>query len=147
MYMKKLLTFFLFLALLLCNPSNAFAEIIGGIDFPSGEISFADFIVSYTVGDDVDAAHSDSNNALGIPDFDGEDATLGYVSLGHGGSMVLQFTDNSLTASGDSFLDLYIFEIGGAEEATSVSISSDGIDWISVGIVSGAQKGLILMPS
>ena len=51
--------------------------------------------------------------------------------------MVLRFTDNSLTTSGDSSADLHLFETGDAIEPMEVSISKDGSSWIALGTVSG----------
>lgn len=64
------------------------------------------------------------------------------MSLGVGGSIVLRFTDNSLTTSGDTNYDLWVFEIGGAIEPTHVEISTNGSTWISVGNAGGATDGV-----
>lgn len=58
------------------------------------------------------------------------------------GELVLQFTDNYLTTSGDAGLDLWIFEVGGLVEATDIYISTDSADWIYVGWVGGATAGI-----
>ncbi|MEX2453643.1 MAG: hypothetical protein WD470_03010 [Rhodospirillaceae bacterium] len=117
----------------------ALAVPFGGVEFPDGAVSFADQVVSYTPGPGALAPHNDPDAALGVPDSGGAGT---YVSLGWGGELVLRFTDNSLTTSGDSTLDLWIFEIGGAVEPTDVYISVDGSDWVSVGFVGGATAGV-----
>jgi hypothetical protein len=64
------------------------------------------------------------------------------VSLGDGGQITLRFTNNSLTGSGSSALDLWIFEVGPDVEDTFVDISKDGANWFSVGKVAGATAGI-----
>ena len=83
-----------------------------------------------------------SANALGAPDYTGSNYTNSYVSLGDQGSIILQFTDNALTTSGNNEKDLWIFEVGGAIEPTSVSISTNAIDWINVGDTGGGKYGI-----
>ena len=73
-----------------------------------------------------------------------------FTSFGEGGSLTLRFTDNVLTGSsasgtvtgiGDSFKDLYIFEVGVAE-SSSVEISADGTTWYNVGSIGGGGTGI-----
>ena len=64
------------------------------------------------------------------------------VSLGVGGSLTVQFTDNALSGSGNADLDLWIFEIGPDIEDTFVEISMNGTDWFSVGKVGGSTSGV-----
>ena len=136
------------LFIMLCAMSPVWAEEINGVEFPDGTASFADQVVSYQVG-----SGSVSDNvkvpaaALGAPDYylygdyDNND-NVTFVSLGEGGTLVLKFTDNSLTTSGDDSMDLWIFEIGPAVEATFVAISKDGTNWIDVGRVEGSVSGI-----
>jgi hypothetical protein len=123
--------------------ASAQATIFGGVDFPDGAASFADSVVSYDPafggGAVPTAPYQVTSQALGIPDYPG---TPGYVSLGAGGRIVLRFTDNSLTGSGNSALDLWIFEVGPDVEAMDVDISKNGADWFSVGTVSGSTAGV-----
>jgi hypothetical protein len=116
------------------------ATIIGGVDFPNGEVSFADSVYAYSPGPDVGTGYDDPNAALGIPDYSGADNTA--VSLGDGGFLTLQFTDNSLTTSGDDALDLWIFEVGAVTEWMNVAISTNAIDWIGLGDVLGQPTGI-----
>lgn len=120
----------------------AHAEEIGGVEFPGGELSFADEVVSFTVGLSASEPYINASNALGRPDYEGIDDGGTYVSLGTGGSLILRFVDNSLTTSGDSQPDLWIFEIGGAVESTYVYISKDALNWIPVGSVAGSVSSV-----
>ena len=113
---------------------QASAVLIGGVDFPDGAVSFADSVVSYSKGTNVGAGWDDPTAALGVPDFGPANTA---VSLGIGGILILQFTDNSLTTSGDATPDLHVFEIGSAIEVFNLSISIDGISWIDLGDVLG----------
>lgn len=119
---------------------SARAEIYGGVNFPGGASSFADAVVSYDptfgLADGPQASARDSSQALGVPNVSG------YVTLGDGGRITLRFTDNSLTGSGSSALDLWIFEVGPDVEDTFVDISKDGLNWFSVGKVAGATAGI-----
>lgn len=142
--------------LLFLTPVFAHAVPFGGIEFPDGAVSFADAVVSYEPnfagGPVPSAAHSGTFNLLGIPDAPspfGEclnpDPNLCTVlSLGNGGRVVVQFTDNFLTRDGTPADDLHIFEAGPAVERTFIEVSEDGIAWIPVGDVSGATAGVDL---
>lgn len=129
-------------------PSGAGATVFGGVEFPEGVASFADAVADYSVGSGgVTAANQMSGAALGAPDYtQGDDCNIipvcPSVSLGSGGFITLQFTDNRLTGSGDDSPDLWIFEVGPEVEATFVAISKDGIDFVSVGSVEGATAGI-----
>jgi len=86
------------------------AASFGGVDFPDGALSFADEVVLYDplFGGGLqpsDAAARDAAEALGIPDYTSSPG-IDYVSLGDGGRLVLRFTDNSLTGSGDNALEI-----------------------------------------
>ena len=117
--------------------SDASAGLIfDSINFPAGAESFADAIISYSPGSDVGTGFNEPSAALGIPDREAG-PTNTVVSLGDGGVLTLQFTDNSLTTSGDSTSDLYIFEIGGVLEDYNVAISTDLLTWIDLGDVKG----------
>ena len=106
-----------------------------GVTFPDGDISFADEVVSFAPGDDVAAPHLDSSQVLGAPDGN-------HLSLGDDGTLVVRFTDNSLTTSGDAAPDLHIFEVGAVVEVFNVSISQDGISWIDLGDLSGQPTSI-----
>lgn len=129
------------------NPVRA--EIFDGVEFPQGEISFADAVVSYDNKDGPTEPHSNPVNALGEPDYNNPNSCsspdeCSFVSLGDGGSIVLQFKDNFLTGSGDNALDLWIFEIGPDVEDTFVEISKNNQSWSSIGKVVGSTRGIDL---
>lgn len=138
--------FFLMFAI---SPFKSHATLIGGVEFPQGEISFADSVHSFTpniLNSEPGDIFLGANNALGVPDHAGEFCTTvedcTFVSLGDGGSIVLEFVDNLLTGSDSTALDLWIFEIGGDVEDTFVDISVDAVTWFSVGAVGGATSGI-----
>jgi hypothetical protein len=121
-------------------------NIQGGADFPAGAASFADAVDSYdpviNAGEPT-APHRDSANAVGVPDYAGDNDCTGdpgcsFVSLGDGGSITLRFLDNALTGSGNADPDLFVFEVGPDIEDTFVEISMDGLLWESVGSVGGS---------
>lgn len=121
------------------------AELIGGIEFPQGAVSFADSVVSFSPGlvgsgAEPSAPHLGAGNALGAPNYAGVNScasqpACSFVSLGDGGSIVLRFVDNKLTGSDSTARDLHIFEVGPDVEDTFVDISKDGITWYGVGKV------------
>jgi hypothetical protein len=141
-----ILSTFFFLALMLVS-GVAQATIYEGIDFPAGAASFADAVVAYEPdfgGGPVPALRNqEAQRALGIPR---QPPDLIDVSLGNGGRITLQFTDNSLVGSGDRTPDLWVFEVGsnlGAwNEPTFVEISTDGIVWHPVGMTLGGIRGI-----
>ncbi len=130
------------------NCSAAWAVPYGGIEFPEGEISFADVVVAYEPlfgggpgpfeipGND--GTIIDPTKALGAPQLTFDED----VALGNGGRITLQFTDNALTGSGTSDHDLHIFELGADVEDTFVEISKDGIAWHGIGKVFGAISSI-----
>lgn len=118
------------------TPQAAKAVLIGGVEFPQGAISFADEVTAYSVGGGgVASANQNSSLAVGVPNGP-------FVSLGDGGSIILRFTNNLLTGSGNSDLDLWIFEVGPDVEDTFVAISKDGINFTDIGKVFGATSGI-----
>jgi hypothetical protein len=122
----------------------------GTVEFPAGEVSFADVIVDYSPvinSGQPTEPYRGAVNALGVPDYTGsngcaDQASCTFVSLGDGGSIVFRFTDNILTGSDDNSADLHIFEIGPDVENTFVDISVDGSTWLSVGSVGGSVSSI-----
>lgn len=138
--------------------ANASLVTYDGIDFPQGNVSFADKVISYDPdysggNEPFDSNYTDPDSALGAPDYD---SPTGSVSLGSGGLLQLLFTDNALTNSGNSDNDLHIFEIGPDVEDTFVAIrptadtfnllsptySPDANGFFSVGSVTGATSSI-----
>lgn len=115
-----------------------------GLLFRQGNVSFADAVVNYTPlaggGPAPEAQFQNVNNALGAPNAAnlGSEPTdnLGTVSLGYGGSITVQFTDNFLTGDGTAAPDLVVFEVG-AIESVRVEVSRDGNIFTPVGTVGG----------
>jgi OmpA-OmpF porin, OOP family len=105
------------------------------IFFPLGDASFADEVVLFQMGHPgpIEEAQ-DPHAALGPPDRI-RNGDRKEVTLGCGGVLTLRFVDNALVDVDGP--DLYIFELGGDVEPTTLSISSDGNHWIDVGKISG----------
>lgn len=116
--------------------------------FPGGDISWADAVVSFRPGDPAASRSRDPNAALGEPDYQGVDDAedeATYVSLGHGGELVLAFADNVLV-DGEG-VDLAIYEIGPEVEPILIAISEGGEDWTTeVGCVEGATCAVDIAP-
>lgn len=135
-------------AALVLGGNQAAAEIIGGVDFPQGQLSFADAVVSFASGAAgmPSPAYLGPSNALGAPNYTGpscaDQASCTFVSLGVGGALVLRFDDNVLTGSNNSDFDLWVFEVGPNVEDTTVDLSIDGLTWLSVGLVTGSTRGI-----
>jgi hypothetical protein len=129
------------LLMLAIMATSAQAELIEGIEFPDGNKSFADAVVSYAPGAGVKSPYNQATLALSRPD-NVEGGAPEFVSLGNQGQLVLRFSDNALTTSGNSNHDLWVFEIGAEIEATDVYISQDGYSWIYVGSTAGGTRGI-----
>lgn len=109
----------------------------GGFVFmPTGKISFADVLVSYTEGEPKATMNGIPEISLGEANYNIE-LGQGFFTLGCGGTITVRFTDNALTDIEGP--DLYIFEVGSEIEATQLEISKDGINWINVGEISGGR--------
>jgi hypothetical protein len=137
-------------AALLVAPLGVRAELIGGVEFPEGAVSFADAVIAYApilVGTGPTEPHRGAVNAVGVPNYASvnscaSQAVCTFVSLGDGGSITLRFVNNLLTGSGTVAPDLWIFEVGPDVEDMSVEISKDGATYFSVGAVGGATAGV-----
>lgn len=127
--------------LLTLGAQTAQATSIGGIEFPDGALSFADSVYSYSPGGSVTATYADPTQALGLPDYPAGSSD-GFVSLGYGGTLILKFTDNSLTTSGDDTADLHVFEVGSAVELMQIAISTNGSSWIDLGTLEGQPTSI-----
>lgn len=109
---------------------------------PMGKISFADKLVEYKVGYPAPVKkYRDSTQCLHEPNYRNYH-TPSFVSLGCGGVLVVEFTDNGfMNLPGD---DLYIFEVGPSREAAKVEISENGVDWLYAGTISGGKSSIDL---
>lgn len=122
--MKKWPRLLIALVLGQCWRATAGAEEFGGIEFPQGEISFADTVIRHDPlfgggNGPTDPNFLDPEAALGVPDYARD---VGSVSLGSGGIIEIGFVDNALTNSADDAPDLHIFEIGPDVEDTFVAV-------------------------
>jgi len=133
-------------ASLLFAINSSHAAVYGGIEFPGGLPSFADKVISYdpafSGGNIPSMPFRDPLRGLDAPDFTSALSDQGFVALGSGGQIVLEFTDNFLTGSDSDALDLHIFEIGPDVEDTFVAISKDGVGWTEIGKVFGATSSI-----
>ncbi|WP_084647781.1 OmpA family protein [Gelidibacter mesophilus] len=107
--------------------------------FPYGDISFADEVVSFKIGDPGPIEGFGPEEALGIPNYEGNPNKY-FATLGYGGELVVRFTDNVLYDIPGP--DLFILEIGALTEPVDAYISKDGKDWISVGRTDGGFSAL-----
>lgn len=128
---------------------SAAAEEFGGVEFPMGRASFADRVESFALNDAAgcEAPRDDPEFTLGPPDYVSDSGTnytcLGNVpSQGVPSELVLEFVDNRLVDVDG--IDVYIFEIGAAVEATSVAVSQDGTTWYDIGRIAGNTRGIDL---
>ena len=110
------------------------------IFLPCGENAFADRVASFNVGNP-SPVNSAMNpyESLGPNDYN-EAVDDGYVTLGCGGSITLEFSKIFLVDK--EGVDLHVFEIGPAVESTRLEISSDGVNWINIGRISGGKASV-----
>jgi outer membrane protein OmpA-like peptidoglycan-associated protein len=109
---------------------------------PLGKISFADKLVEYNVGHPAPTKKNrDSTQCLHEPNYV-DYSTPNYVSLGCGGILILEFTNNGfMNLKGD---DLYIFEVAPSRESMKIEISTNGKDWIYANKISGGTSSIDL---
>src|ERR1044071_10359411 len=95
------------------------------VHFPLGDRSFADEVVSYTMGNPGPKPENarDPQAALGPPDYV-DKTKSGEVTLGCGGSLVVRFTDNPLIDVAGP--DLWGFEVGAGIAPTGGAVSRRG---------------------
>jgi len=139
--------------LLALSSSLAFAGAVGASPIlvrdilaanPDGRVTYATEVITYTPtfrGDDPTGGWSDSDNALGEPDYADQ---RHFTSLGLGGSLVLGFGVGALMGSGDAAPDLIVSEVGPDIEDTLVWVSNNATDWIPLGRVEGGTTGVDL---
>lgn len=109
-----------------------------GVSFSTGDVSFADAVVDFEPGPGT--AYTDTLQILGAPQGGAND---NGVTLGNGGSVTVQFSNNVLTDQ-DSVhdgADLVLYDLGVDGEEVTVEISADGTSWISLGTYELAASG------
>src|SRR5690554_5223677 len=109
---------------------------------PMGKISFADKLVEFKVGSPAPIKkYRDSTQCLHEPNYTNYH-TPNFVSLGCGGILEVEFTDNGfMNLPGD---DLYIFEVGPSREASMVEMSENGEEWLYAGKIAGGKSSINL---
>lgn len=143
---------YLFFSLILLSANIAKAQKATGkfykldryesVYLPLGKISFADKLVEFKVGTPAPIKkYRDSLQCLHEPNYRNYQ-TPNFVSLGCGGVLVVEFTDNGfMNLPGD---DLYIFEVGPSRESAKIEISENGVDWLYAGTISGGKSAIDL---
>ncbi|MEJ6398412.1 OmpA family protein [Yoonia sp. 208BN28-4] len=111
----------------------------GEVTLPQGDLSFADAVVAQTPGSGtITASAADPASAIGPPDYTGDNNGGTFATLGCGGTLTLQFTDNALIDLPGP--DLHVFEVGPDVEGTALAISQDGTTWAEVGGIAGGRS-------
>jgi hypothetical protein len=119
--MKRSTLFSVFVLLALVRLASATAYL--GVDFPLGERSFADAVLTYDPlysggpAPDPNPLFNDPTRALGPPPESDR-----WVSLGQGGLLELAFRDNLQSNSGDSSPDMMIAESAGTAERFHLAV-------------------------
>lgn len=109
-----------------------------GISFATGDVSFADVVVDFASGPGT--VYTDTLQILDAPQGGANDNGL---TLGNGGSVTVQFSDNVLTDQNSVHggADLVLFDLGVDGEEVTVEISADGTNWITLGTHELAASG------
>lgn len=114
------------------------------IYMPIGKISFADKVVEFKQGNQRAAKDfTDPTQSLGEPNYIHYKVAR-YVSLGCGGQLTLEFTDNGFVDMEGP--DLYVWEVGPSVESFQFEISKDGLNWEDLGLVSGGKSFIDIAP-
>jgi hypothetical protein len=101
-------------------------------------------VVSFVPGNPIAPQPVDPEAALGPPDCQDHSQMEGFVALGQGGTLVVEFVDAWLCDRPGA--DLKIVEIGPLAEPFEVAVSRDGKQWIDVGRAKGAESEIDLAP-
>ena len=114
------------------------------IYMPIGKISFADKVVSFEKGKPAATEEfSNPQTALGEPNYI-HYKVPNYISLGCGGRLTLEFTDNGFVDMEGP--DLYVWEVGPSKENFRLEISKDGAEWLDLGIIDGGKSFVDIAP-
>lgn len=120
--------------------NNTIVGTVGRVS--SGPRQYADSVISYLPGlnGTVPAkGFDDPAAALNAPDYSGTGeptGAQGTVSLGTGGQLVLEFTNNALQGDGTGAADLTVIEVG-TPELYAVEVSPDGVQYTRVATGTG----------
>jgi len=98
-----------------------------------GSDPYVDRIVSFTLGNPAGDRWNDPQRVLGPPDFN-ESTLTGWLTLGVGGSVTVEFVDNEAVDGPGA--DIEIVGDPGNDESWTVEVSTDGTDFESFGVVS-----------
>jgi len=119
---------------------------IGPVFIAAGMSAFADSVAHFdpgaigtNTGDEPDPLYRNPAAALGLPQ---SEADSGFVSLGRGGTLILEFTDNRLIDQPGC--DLYISIRNQGNEAARVWVSQDGNFYYFIGTVDNKTNCLDL---
>ena len=93
---------------------------------------YVDRVVSFTPGNPANPAFDNPDSTLGPPDFNSA-ALSGFLTLGVGGSITVEFVDNQAVDGPGP--DIEIFGDPGNDEQWTVEVSADGVDYRSFGLV------------
>src|SRR5690606_30549484 len=108
---------------------------------------YASEVLLYTMGETstgnpIEIVRTNPDNALGVPE---NDDTYNFVSLGYGGELVVGFNEVAINGPGD---DIQVFETtfngetcDSYSEVAEVSVSQDGINFISLGTTCTNEDG------
>jgi hypothetical protein len=84
-------------------------------------ITFADELIEFQSG--CAFVDPEPEGALGMSDYDGStNDSPTFVALGQGGFIKLGFTNNLLANSGNSGIDVWVFEVGPSVEASDIAL-------------------------
>jgi len=141
MRMPLLLAGMLFATPLIAAEPVSYTDSQGNVmTFQLGDTAFADRVVSYAPGDpEPSQGARDGSLATGAPNYE-KTGDGSYTTLGCGGTLVLQFTDNVLIDQAGP--DLHVFEVGPDVEPTFIAVSADGENWVELGKIDGGDASL-----
>jgi photosystem II stability/assembly factor-like uncharacterized protein len=102
-----------------------------------GAETYVDGVVAFLPGNPAGDCCQDPNAVLGPPDFNAETLS-GFLTLGLGGSVTVEFVDNvALDGPGP---DIDILGDPANDEKVTVSVSSDGTTFTSFGVVGESSR-------
>lgn len=109
-----------------------------GVPYSAPSRAFAVRVEDFVPGDPWTSVANERKveNALGVPDYDGND---GELTLGGGGVVTLAFDVELYDGPG---LDVFVFEIADQVESTRIEVSADLRTWYEVGVSEGDFSGV-----